>query len=262
MTITNTASPAIPALTNAVIENIIFPNLSLPELGACSRVCKIWRELAKKHINAFSHPHAFGAKEWYTYFRAHLRNVPRLPSHIAEILNSPCPFWPDKKVHETHVLVLVPQTVNGKPLTLRTLGELVKKPSQGNATKYRGFSIGQYQDQPAPVSRWVLMTRDVIEGSRKKSYKDLIAHLAQRCHEKQVAYEVPRTLDATVCIFMEYVRSMTQIYSQSPFTYTRCQEKYDAEWQLLVGGFGINGLDVSGHGHDYESRGVGASKVF
>ena len=61
-----------------------------------------------------------------------------MPSNIHAILTSPCPFDPTKTVRETHLLVLVPARVNGAPLTLNLLGELVKKPKGGgHATQYR-----------------------------------------------------------------------------------------------------------------------------
>jgi hypothetical protein len=255
MAITNAVSSIVPALPNAVVENIIFSNLSLPELGTCSRVCKVWKEMAKKQISAFCHEKAFGPKEWFIYFGSNLRNVPRLPANITEVMNSACPFWLGKKVHETHLLVLVPETVGGQPLTLKTVGELVTKPVQGNATNYYSLEIHLYTDRRAPFSRWVLMTRDVIEGSRNKNFKEQQALL-----EKHIVYEVPYILDATVCIFMEYVRSGTRLYSNSPYTFTSCQEKYDADWQWVVGGFGPGGLGVVSGGYDSEGDGVGGCR--
>jgi hypothetical protein len=240
-------------LPTDVIDNIIFHNLPLSALGICSLVCKVWRERAEKQINTFSHEKAFGPKEWFIHFGAHLRNVPRLPPDIAEILSSPCPFCPSKKVHETHLLILVPETVGGQPLTLKTLGELVKKPLTGFATQYCYFYLGEYTDPDAPPSHWVLLTRDVIEGSRNKSYPDQQMLLSQN---GQNVYAVPTILDATVCIFMEYVWSGTRLYSDSPDTYTLCQEKYDASWQLSIGGFASGGLYVSGCGDVGENDGV------
>jgi hypothetical protein len=217
--------------------------------------------MAEKHISAFSHEKAFGPKEWFIHFGAHLRNVPRLPSNIVEILSSPCPFWPDKKVYETHLLVLVPQTVSGQPLTLKTLGELTKKRLIGFATRFSSCNLGEYTDPAAPPSHWVLMTRDVIEGSRNKSYQTQQALLNQKAGG---SYEVPTILDATVCIFMEYVRTWTLLYSRNrvTYTYTRCQEKYDAHWQLVVGGFASDGLDVCYSRYDGENLGVGGSRKF
>jgi hypothetical protein len=247
------------ALPTDVMENKIFRNLPLSALGICSLVCKVWRETAEKQINTFSHEKAFGPKEWFIHFGKHLSNVPRLPPDIAEILSSPCPFWSSKKVHETHLLVLVPETVGGQSLTLKTLGELVKKPLTGSVTKYEYFFLGEYTNPVAPYSHWVVMTRDVIEGSRNKSYPDQQTLLSQ---QGLGVYAVPTILDATVCIFMEYVWSGTQLYSDSPWTWTRCQEKYDANWQLGVGGFAPDGLRVSRRGSNDEDCGVAGFRQF
>ena len=81
----------------------------------------------KPELKVSDIPIAFGKDLWAT----HLGDIgiePPLPPNIKEILNAPCPFFPGKKVEETHLLVLIPKTVNGKPLTMQTLGELVQKP--------------------------------------------------------------------------------------------------------------------------------------
>jgi hypothetical protein len=199
--------------------------------------------MAKKHLNAFSYKKAFGPKEWFIYFGAHLRNVPRLPSNIEEIMNSPCPFWTAEKVHETHVLILVPETVSGKPLNLKLLGEIVQKPIQGHPTKYNFFYVGENVDELAQ-SHWALLTRTMIEGSSNKTYEEEHAVLAHYSQNTQIAYQIPTVLDAAVCNFMEYVRSETWLYSTNPWTYTWCQEKYNAGCNLIVGGGSGSGLDV------------------
>jgi hypothetical protein len=257
MAVTNSVSSTNPSLPNDVIGKIIFRNLSLSALGTCSLVCKAWKKMAQENINAFSYPHAFGPKEWYIYFGCRMTDVPRLPSDIELILKSPCPFWPNKKVQETHVLCLIPQTVNGKPLNLKHLGELVQKPLQGNATKYHYFRIGKYKDPSAPKSHWALLTRDVIEGSRRGKFPE-----QQALIQAKPSYEVPTILDATVCIFMEYVRTGTELYADNPLTYTRCQEKCNANNQLVVGGFSAAGLYVSVHATDYEDFGIGSLRKF
>jgi hypothetical protein len=258
---TSSVSSAILDLPNAVVKNLIFPNLSLPELGTCSRVCKVWRELAKKQISTFSYEKAFGPKEWFIYFGDHLRNVPRLPPNITEIMNSSCLFWPDKKVHETHVLVLIPETVNGQPLNLKLLGEIVQKPLQGYAAKYSYFNSGKYVEQPAQ-SHWALVTRTVIEGSRNKTYDEDHDLLDQYSQNIKITYEIPTLLDATVCNFMEYIRCGTWLYGENPLTYTWCQEKYNAGWYMISGGGSDSGLLVSYYRGDGEDRGVGGCRKF
>ena len=169
---------------------------------------------------------AFGKDQWALYF-GDIGTEPPLPPNIEEILNAPCPFWPDKKVKETHLLTLIPATVNGKPLTLKTLGELIKSPKQGTATKYRSFYPGEYKDEGTPQSHWVLMGRDVLPGTRSKSYAEQQKVLSSYKDKGGAPYEAPLLLDATVSILMEHVRSGTRLFSNNPWTYTRCQEKWD-----------------------------------
>ncbi len=208
--------------------------------------------MAMKHINAFSPDQAFGAKEWYAYFGSYLRNVPRLPSDIIQRL---------PELQANNVLVLIPETVNGQPLTLKTLGKLVQKPLQGHAAKYNCCELGKYVDQPAPT-HWAFLTRTVIEGSRNKLYKDEQAVLAQYSRNTKIDYEIPTVLDATVCNFMEYVRTGTWLYGDNPVTYTWCQEKYNASYNLVVGGGGSSGLSVSYSGGASGSDGVGGLRKF
>ena len=66
------------------------------------------------------------------------------------------------------MFVLIPEKVNGRPLTLNTLGELVQTPKKGSPSKYEGYCPHTYGDVPAPASHWILMTRDIIPGSRKR----------------------------------------------------------------------------------------------
>jgi hypothetical protein len=211
---------------------------------------------------------AFGKELWAKYLGDVGEETP-LPSGIHQILQSPCPFFPGKKVEETHLLTLIPKTVNGKPLTLIYLEELVKHPKQGQATKYISHwkqIEEQYGSQPPPRSYWVLMTRDVIPESRDKNYdaqKQLLVSYNQKAH---VPYKVPHLLEATVSIFMEYLKTGQRLYSDNPWTYTRCQERIHP-WPLVVGGYGAEGLHVSDYVNSGEvscarSLGIGGLRKF
>jgi len=201
---------------------------------------------------------AFGKEMWKKYL-GDIGAEPPLPPDINAILKGPCPIWPDKKVEETHVLVLIPQTVNGKPLTLTSLEELVQRPRQREAIKYAYLNLGQYTDPPAPPAHWVLMSKDVLPGSRSKSYRD--QQTLVNSYRQKAPYEVPSVLDATVCIFMEYFRSGTYLYGQNPWTFTRCQEEYNADQLLAVGGFAPRGLNVC-YSLDRDIDGVAALRKF
>jgi hypothetical protein len=175
-----------------------------------------------------------GAAEWKKYI-GDPGVEPPLPPEIIQRLG---------ELNANNVLVLIPETVNGRPLDLKLMGELVQKPLQGHATQYRGFNLGQYVDRPTSKSHWALLTRTVIEGSRNKFYEEEQPVLNSYSLKTGIPYEVPTVLDATVCNFMEYVRFGTWLYGDKPWTFTWCQEKYDANYHLVVGGGSAPGLLV------------------
>ncbi len=193
----------------------------------------------------------FGASEWNKYI-GDVGAEPPVPDDILQRL---------PELGKDNVLVLIPATVNGQPLTLKTLGELVQKPLQGHATKYSSFDLGEYVDQPAK-SHWALLTRTVIEGSRNKLCQDEQPIVAAYSQKTKMAYEVPTVLDAVVCNFMEYVRSGTWLYGNNPWTYTWCQEKYNSNFYLAVGGGSAAVLCVHGSVGAFENGGVGGLRKF
>ena len=146
------------------------------------------------------------------------------------------------------MLVLIPETVNGKPFNLKTWGKLVK------ASKYRYIwdaIINEHGNQATTKSHWVLMTKDVIEGSRNKNYTDQQALIAEFAKQTEINYEVPNVLDAAIGIFMHYIRFGERLFNADNdlWTYTHCQEKAK-DWQIVVGGFSPAGLSVCYHiGH-------------
>ncbi len=165
----------------------------------------------------------FGKAEWETYF-GDVGEEPSLPENIEAILNSPCPFSGDEsvKVKDTHMLVLVPATVNGKALTLNELGVIIQNPqNEGHATDYfcGSWIRGSTSSTKVEQSHWVLMTRDVVPDSRNKTYqeqKDLV--------NRYEGYGLPGALEAAVCTLMEHVFSGSKLFGERPSTYTRCTE--------------------------------------
>ena len=184
---------------------------------------------------------AFGPGDWSRYF-GEVGEVPPLPDDIGEILNSPCPYWEGQRVQDTHLLVLIPETVNGVPLTLNSLGEMIKTPQGGGHKATYRFYGGNVKRElgghPNPMSHWVLFTRDVLPNSRHKTYPE------QRQLLKNPGTTLS-TLDAATAILMHHAKTGNRLYSDSPDTYTRCQEKvYGNKYCVVVGSFGSSGLFV------------------
>ena len=201
-------------------------------------------ELSKTSIPAM----AIGPKQWAQHF-GEVGGAPPLPADIDKILNSPCPFWEGKQVKDTHLLVLVPATVNGRPYTLDLLGALI--------SYYAGSVKEKLGSQSPRKSYWVLMTRDVLKGSRGETYDAQKKLVATHAHRIGVPYEIPHVLGAVTAILLHYVCTGEPIYANNPWTYTRCKEKVG--WKndpVLVGGFSSGGLDISDSFVEY---GVGVS---
>ena len=189
---------------------------------------------------------AFGKKEWERYF-GDVGIEPPLPANIENILNEPCSFWPDKKVKETHLLVLIPNTVNGKPFTMNYLGELIQKPKSGHSTKYRIYSdyAKEAVGEKSYPSHWLLMTRDIIPGSIYKYIKECSDMIANHRKKTGISYELPNLLEATASILMHYVKTGERLlYSDDPWTYTFSQDVDKNNDPLGVGGFAAVGLFV------------------
>ncbi len=76
-----------------------------------------------------------GAAEWMKGFNVNVGAVPPIPETITrKLLNTDCPIEPRKLIKETHILVLVPKTVNDKPYSALKLYELCSK-SKGSGDK-------------------------------------------------------------------------------------------------------------------------------
>jgi hypothetical protein len=215
-------------------------------------------------------PHGtFGAKEWHRCF-GEVEPVPDLPINMAAILESACPFWPGKRVRDTHLLALIPAAVDGEPFTLNLLGELIQYPKNGGHKarySYYGSDVQVRFGAASPAaSYWLLMTRDVLPGSRNKSYRDQKELVSDHAERTSLPYEVPNALEAATVIMVHHVRNGEQLYGDDPLTFTRCQEwglHQSSECPAIVGGFGSSGLSVHSYSHyDHHFYGIAGCRKF
>jgi len=180
---------------------------------------------------------AFGKAKWERFF-GDVGVEPPITQEIVEALKSPCPYWGEKRIEETHMLVLIPQTVNGRPLTLNTLQELIQSPQgEGHATKYRYYYDRMQKEigsQPVSSSYWALMTKDVLPNSRNKTYIEQQALI-------KGPYAIPGALEMATGLLMHHAQTGERLY---PETFTRCQEKLSNTCRVVVGSFGSSGLSV------------------
>ena len=254
------------------IFKVIFSDVNFKELRNCSLVDKKWNQvtndpmLVKKTIyEGF----CFNPSHWNEFCGAGTvshdeiaKAYASLPKDILEILKND---YNGKKVIDTHMLVWIPETIKGKPLTIDTFGALLKEKQEfsNSATGY-GYipnSIIQQEGNKPIKCGWVLMTTDVIPGSRNKSFADQELLVESLNKNGQTGYRVPKMAEAIVCIAAEYLRSKKRLFSNDPSTYTRCQENVQG-FQIIVGYFKEYGLDVDKNHDDDDDIGVAALREF
>lgn len=263
----------LPSLPGDVWK-VIFSDVNYKEFQTCSVVNKQWNDLTNdpilskeviykdfcfnlSHWNVFCGPDTVSNDEIKKAWES-------LPKNIDEILKSPCPASPGKKVKDTHMLVWISETIKGKPVTIDSFGQLLKERPEffKNQNGYQSIwnSIVQQEGSNTIKSGWVLMTTDVLPGSRYKSY-DTQKALVENLNESiQLGYRVPKTVEAIACMVAEYLRSGKRLFSDAPWTYTRCQENVQGH-QVAVGGFAPAGLHVI-HPHAYGCIGVAGLRKF
>ena len=257
----------------------IFSYLNLATLGTIYCVSKAWKQLANEPIvnepnlwkTAIYREIAFGNDKWAQCFGT---NVVKNEDNREEFSSLPSDdfiadckkfksIFPERNAKDSLMLVRLPKTLNGG-LTLKSLGELAKKCFSASDTGYRiiwATIIQEQGDKSIDKSQWVLMTKDVLPGSRDKSYGEQQKIVADLAKKSLISYEVPETLEAAACILSQYFGSNIRLFSDNPWTYTRCKEKVQ-DFQTVIGCFAPAGLHLSSGGFDSSRTGVAALRKF
>lgn len=112
----------------------------------------------------------FGGDEWKEHLGYDVGKVPPLPPNIDDILESECPFYKGKKIGETHQLVLIVKTTDGKAFNLSLFGERVMKKCR---EKFPDLIEKPRAKNP------LLMTVNFVDPAKKK--KGSLYMVTQRC---------------------------------------------------------------------------------
>ena len=237
----------------------IFSYLEGKHIGQCCLVSKHWALIGQDPIiqRIIVQKMAFGALKWKQHFDLTVAEPP-FPADIHKIFRNDCPFFPGKKVAETHFLTLIPEG-----MTLESLEALTLNPRQENKIGFTSKGSNtwkQFGQKPTGKTHWALMTNDVIPGSRSKSWEYQQALVARY---RSQGYECLSCLDASVSLLIEYVQTGRRFYTDNPWTYTRCVELENGQYPVVVGSFAPAGLEVSYYdGGGRVILGVGAVRLF
>jgi hypothetical protein len=225
-----------------------FGFLGLKEIGRATAVSSSWQStIGSLDQDVWQFPlkkameeMTFGPEKWKAY--GDVGKVPSLPNKIFQILTSPCPYWPKKKVFQTHILVLVPKTVNGEPTTLRALRGLLSNAREPNKLEYHSHDLifGEEGNTPINASYWALVTKELVPGSQDQNQ-----HATPRNLVKGVeSYGVPDLLTATVAVLMQFLNTgLNRFGNRSGYAYSYCQESLGGVLTSVVG-FGAEGPGI------------------
>ena len=243
----------------------VFSFLTCAQLEQCRRVSQACRKQASGEVlwkEAIDNQYIIGKKKFDRYLGT-VDEEPSRPDDIYAFLKSPSHFWPKKSNAQTGLFLLIPPTVNKKPFTLNSLGELVKAPKKGNATCYRYISpsvVTAHGDTSEEKAHWIFLTKTVIDGTRNKSFAEQKAIVKKVSAESKVDYRVPKALYVATAAFMNYVTSgekKERLFNDDPWTFTRCPAQVN-RLPVVVGGFASDGLSVRCDNFGDQYHGVAA----
>ena len=206
---------------------------SIPrELARWALVSRSWKEWAyEKSLEIREAEEICDEKQWKKYI-----GDPGIQPHLPLTLLKGY----DKN---THLLTFIPVTIDGQPLTMRSIEILVRNPKNGgHATKYSYVwdkIMATYGDMPNPKAHWLLLKKDLFEGTKDQPYE------VQKGIVEAQGMEVSELFGTIMSVFMRYVSKGERVYKAGEgdelWTSTRVKEKI-GEDQLVVGGFSAAGL--------------------
>ena len=178
---------------------------------------------------------------------------PALPATITEeLLNSECPLNPGEKIKDTHLLVLIPKTVNGEPYTALELDELcATRKGSGDKLIYDGaywataWKEKDWARSPQVQSEWVLIPKsdpDPEKVSADKHFRSKNIAAQQKVHEEHYGeYREVKTLELMTAVLLYDLTNKERLVPE----YLRCVEPNASGGRVCVGRFVAYGLEVS-----------------
>ena len=190
-----------------------------------------------------------GAAEWMKGFNVDVGAVPPIPETITrKLLNTDCPIEPGKLIKETHILVLIPKSVDGEPYSALKLYELCSKSKgSGNKLIYDGGSDlkGQsWASTEQAASEWVLIPKgdpDPAKVATDKHFRSKDIAAQDMVHEKY--YKEYREVKTLEVMTMALLYDLTHKERLLP-DWLRCEEPNASGGRVCVGFFNASGLKV------------------
>jgi len=162
------------------------------------------------------------------------------------------------------MLTWIPETINGKELTLSSFDQFVSDFKNGKdafKSTYRDplANRGIVDKTVKPFkAHWVMLSKDVLDGTRNQNFA------TQEKLVKAAGFEIPNSIDAVVSVLLHNLKTADFIYPDNPnghqWTFTRVQEQSNQGYQIVVGGFSALGLVVIDDCYDDDRIGASCAR--
>ena len=210
-----------------------------------------------------------GAASWKVGFGVDVGVVPPIPKEVTQsLLESPCPLHPGQRIKDTHILMLVPKTVNGEAYTALKLDELcASRKGSGDRLIYdkneraTAWKSTSWANAPQAQSEWVLLPKSDPDPnvSPEKHFrrKDITAQ--QKVHEAHYSeYREGKVLEVmTMALLNDVVNGEPRILQGLNFL--RCIEQTASGGRVCVGYFASVGLEVLDDVGDGDTAHIGCA---
>lgn len=244
---TNVQNPSNRALLTPDLQHEICSFLTNDDIDTMSQCSLAWLIISlqnqSKRLQDYVRKEGFGAHKWERYL-GKVRKIP-IPFEVWKILNSRCPFWPDKKVRDTHMFFLVPETVEDKPLTLHLLEHLsenAKKLDPGSTIPRLTTVFDEVDGKTTIKPRWVLMTKYTIRSEASQNTTRFWAAIKSNHY---YASPRPPIIEAVIGLITHYIVTKKRLGVQMAAKEPWCEEPFHwdqrREFGRLAVGYGAAG---------------------
>ena len=142
-------------------------------------------------------------------------------------------------------------------------GNIRREKSTSNSTIFGLKARQEHADVPFPDTHWMLITNDLLPGSRNKTWDEQVALVRALSQKAFVNYEIPTLQQSFAGITTDMVATGERRYQAGDdqngnvYTFTRVQETTQGR-HLVVGGFASSGLVVSNF-FKFDDRRIGVA---
>jgi hypothetical protein len=210
-----------------------------------------------------------GTAEWKQGFGVHVGVPPPIPESITpELLNSDCPLHPGEKIKDTHILMLIPHSVDGKPYSALRLAELcaARKGSGARLIHDQEDWANEWKSEPwanasPSESEWMLIPTSDPDPKRVPEERHFrgkhVAEQADVLRHYEANYREAKALEVMTAAVLN------DVFNGEPrmlevWTLLRCLEENASGGRMQVGCFNTDGLKVYDDG-DYAYDHVGVA---